>query len=321
MKDDAPSATAIIVAKNVALVAATRRLSPLVPPEAAGLTGLLLQAYCRRGGAFLRRARRRWFQFLFQCYEHCTIPGLALHQALRKLHIERVVRASLTEGFEQVVVLGAGLDTLALRLHKEFPGVSFLELDHPATQRVKRQFVERQQLAGPNLKLAPANLSQLTSNGLLAASPDYSPVRKTVFLSEGVLMYLTPEEVLGLFGAIRQQEGPKVRFVFTFMELDSRGRPAFRNSTWLVRLWLRLKKEPFRWGLSRDEVRDFVAARGFSLSEVVTAETFRRSDLRDEQFRGEVLAEGEILAVADGSAAENGSHSPHPPVVRIIENP
>jgi methyltransferase (TIGR00027 family) len=300
MKDNTPSATALVVARNIALVAANPRLAHLVPPAAAELTGLLIEAYCRRGGAFLRRARRPWFQFLFRCYERCTIPGLALHQALRKRHIERLVRAGLAEGFEQVVILGGGLDTLALRLHREFPGVHFLELDHPATQRVKREVAEGRQLAGVNLRLRPVDLSQQPLEDFLAASPDYDPQGRTIFLSEGVLMYLSPEEVKGLFAALQQQKCPAVRFVFTFMEPDAQGRPAFRNSTWLVRLWLRLKKEPFRWGLSRAEVAAFLEGCGFSLKEMVTAETFRQADLQGD-LKQTTLAEGEIVCVAERS--------------------
>lgn len=177
MKDNTPSATAIVVAKNVALIAATPSLAHLVPPAASELTGLLINAYRRRGGAFLRMAQHRWFQFLFQCYERCTIPGLALHQALRKLHIERIVRESLAEGFKQVVILGGGLDTLALRLHKEFPLVNFFELDHPDTQRVKGEVTERRQLAGSNLRLIPVDLAVQPLEGFLAANSDYEPRR------------------------------------------------------------------------------------------------------------------------------------------------
>ena len=299
MKESTPSATANIVARNIALIAATPKLSFLVSPEAASLTGWLIQAYSRGGGAFLRRAQYRWFQFLFHCYERCTIPGLALHQVLRKRHIERVVRSSLDEGFEQVVVLGGGLDTLALRLHQQFPGANFLELDHPATQRLKRELIESRRLAGPNLKLSPVDFGQQTLHDFLAASPDYLPRSRTVFLCEGVLMYLAPEDIESLFGVIRQQEGSGVRFIFTFMELDRRGRPAFRNSTWFVRLWLRLKKEPFRWGVPRSEIEDFVAARGFSLRELATEETLRQGPLLGDGLRRAALAEGEILCVAD----------------------
>jgi O-methyltransferase involved in polyketide biosynthesis len=112
-------------------------------------------------------------------------------------------------------------------------------------------------------------------------------------------MYLAPDEVDRLFDVIRRQGGPAARFVFTFMEPDVRGRPAFRNSTWLVRLWLRLKEEPFRWGLPRAEVPKFLAARGFTLKELVTEETMRRVQPNDDGLRREALAEGEILCVAD----------------------
>jgi methyltransferase (TIGR00027 family) len=198
-----------------------------------------------------------------------------------------------------VVILGGGLDTLALRLHREFPAVRFLELDHPATQRLKREVIERDRLAGANLMLVPADFARQSLQEVLALPSGYLPTRKTAFVCEGVLMYLAPEEVDRLFDSILRQEAPAVRFLFTSMELDGRGRPAFRNSTWVVRLWLNWRHEPFRWGLSRTEVATFVAARGFCLREMVTTETFRQRDLQEERQRSEVLAEGEILCACD----------------------
>jgi methyltransferase (TIGR00027 family) len=298
VKDSTPSATANVVARNIALVAATPRLSALVDPEAASLTRLLLEAYSPRNKSFLRKARSRWFQRLFHFYERLTIPGLALHQALRKRHIERAVRGSLAEGFEQVVVLGGGLDTLALRLHKESPLANFLELDHPATQRVKRDVIEGRRLAGANFNLVPVDFARQKLEDALATCPDHRAGARTVFVCEGVLMYLTADEVAHLFDVIGRQPAPAVRFVFTVMELDRPGQPAFHKATWLVRLWLNLRKEPFRSGLPRSEVASFVAARGFSLKELVTAETFRQLYLQDGRL-DEVLAEGEMLGVCD----------------------
>src|SRR5207253_9524799 len=134
------------------LVANTRRLALLVPDEAALLSGQFVAAFSAKGEAFVRRSTKRWFQTLQRIYERLTIPGLALHQALRKRYIERVVRASLYEGFEQVVVLGGGLDSLVLRLHSEFPEANFIELDHPATQSIKQSVMNRRRHAGLNLK-------------------------------------------------------------------------------------------------------------------------------------------------------------------------
>jgi methyltransferase (TIGR00027 family) len=299
MKDDTPSATANIVARNVVLVASTKSLSHLVPPASALLTGWLVQAYSTGGERFLRRARRGWFQLLFRFYERITIPGLALHQALRKKHIEHLLHASLEEGFRQVVILGGGLDSLALRLHRKFPWVEFIELDHPATQQVKQEVIRSRRLAGENLRLLPLDFTRQTLEQCLAAYPGYARNGKTVFLCEGVLMYLEAKEVDDIFAFVRKQEGEALRFIFTFMEPDKSGKTNFRNSTRLVRLWLSWRKEPFKWGLPRDKMKSFLEARGFSLREITTPEKFRELYLQQHDLGGMILAEGENVCVCD----------------------
>ena len=62
---------------------------------------------------------------------------------LRKRWIESRVRAKIAAGASQVVVLGAGLDTLGVRLASERPDLRVVEIDHPATLAVKRSVVER----------------------------------------------------------------------------------------------------------------------------------------------------------------------------------
>lgn len=301
MKDDAPSATANIVARNVVLIANTKRLSHLVPTDSALVFGWLIQAFSPKGEAFLRRSRSSWFQSLFRLYERITIPGLALHQALRKKHIERVLLASLEEGFQQVVILGGGLDSLALRLRGKFPRVKFIELDHPATQRVKQEVIRSRHLAGENLKLLPVDFTQQTLEQCLAAYPGYQPDGRTVFLCEGVLMYLEESEVDAIFTFIREQGGPMKRFIFTFMEPDATGKTNFRNSMWPVRLWLWWRKEPFKWGLRRLRMREFLEARGFVMRELATPEKFRELYLEPHGLTGAALAEGENVCVADTS--------------------
>ena len=301
MKYDTPSATANIVARNVVLVASTKSLSHLVAPDSARLTGWLFHAFSPTGEAFLRRARSRWFQSLFRLYERITIPGLALHQALRKRHIERVLRESLEEGFQQVVILGGGLDSLALRLRAEFARVRFMELDHPATQRVKQEVIQNRHLEGENLRLLPVDFTQQTLEQCLAACPGYQPDSRTVFLCEGVLMYLEEREVEAIFAFIRRQASPLNRFIFTFMEPDKSGKTNFRNSTWLVRLWLSWRKEPFKWGLPRMKMREFLDARGFLMRELATPDKFRELYLEQHDLRRATLAEGENVCVADSS--------------------
>jgi methyltransferase (TIGR00027 family) len=285
MKNDEPSATAILVAGNVAFIAATPSLSHLVPPEMGALTTLLLEAY--------QAPRFR----VHKLYERVSIPGLALHQVLRKRFIEDSVRKGIADGYSQVVVLGGGLDTLTLRLHREFPDVRFIELDHPATQRIKYDVVRNRGMIGPNLSFHAVDLTAHPVTTALSAIGDYDAGRRTIFVCEGVLMYLSADEVdkvLAEFG--RQAEG--ARFIFTFMEHDASGRPAFRNATFLVRLWLALKKEPFTWGLPRTAIQGFLRARSFEMVVLATDETLRNEYLGGDAAN-ETIAQGELVCVAD----------------------
>jgi methyltransferase (TIGR00027 family) len=299
MKADVASATANVVARNVVLVANTPGLAQLVPQDAAQLSGWLVADFSGQGRSFVRRSTKRWFQSVQRVYERLTIPGLALHQALRKRYIERAVRAALAEGFDQLVVLGGGLDSLAVRLHTEFPAASFIELDHPATQRAKLSTFTRRRLIGQNLKLLPVDFTKQGLEETLIACTDYNAERRTVFLAEGVLMYLEAREVDNIFNVVRRQSNRQTRFVFTFMEPDARGRASFRRSTWLARLWLRLRGEPFKWGLQGRDAESFLRKRGFGLKELATPATFREIYLRELGLEDALLAEGENVCVSD----------------------
>lgn len=56
----------------------------------------------------------------------------------RSMLAEDELRRSLQEGVKQYVVLGAGLDTFAVRNPYKASGLRVFEVDHPATQRWKR---------------------------------------------------------------------------------------------------------------------------------------------------------------------------------------
>jgi methyltransferase (TIGR00027 family) len=298
MRPHRPSATAHLVARNLLYVHRTKELERFVPADAARLSRQFIQAYSAPGEAAVNGAPALASERLFRFYERLTIPGLALHQALRKRYIEQQLRAHLAEGFEQVVVLGGGLDSLAVRLQAEFTEVNFIELDHPATQSIKREVIESRALAGDNFKLVPVDLTEASLAECLAGCSSYRSEARTVFLCEGVLMYLDDEEVNQLFNAIAQQARAP-RFIFTFMEPDEQGRTSFRNSTWLVRLWLAWRGEPFKWGLHRAEASRYLQARGFRLRELATDETLRELYLRPHGLDDATLAEGENICVCE----------------------
>jgi methyltransferase (TIGR00027 family) len=245
MRADRPSSTAALIAVATVFLSRDAALAQFVPDGAAEICARCLT---RRQLLPTRRALR----WLAWSAERATIPGLMLHFMLRKRWIEQALRGAITRGCRHAVVIGAGYDTLAARLAPVFPAVRFTEVDHPATQAVKRAAVP----ASANLQFVAADLARVPLGRVLPPSREPS-----VYIAEGLLMYLARADVDALFAALDGE------IIFTMMEPAPAGRIAFHNATWLERALLALWKEPFTWALAREALGDFLAARGLRLRE------------------------------------------------------
>lgn len=166
MRSDSPSDTSLLVARCILLASKDPHLCHLLAPgEAEMLTRILGNAGPTGWMDFVLEnpwARRALFRV-----ERAMVPGIIAHYLARKRWIERRVREALARGVRQVVLLGAGMDTLAARLHPEFPAVLFLELDHPATQAVKQSALD----PVPNLQFQPVDLATGSLAAAVAACP------------------------------------------------------------------------------------------------------------------------------------------------------
>jgi methyltransferase (TIGR00027 family) len=241
MKGDKPSATALLIAASMAFLARDPKLGQLVPPRAAEAGVWFVEEYSVYGRILLRVINHKWIRFLCWTLERATVPGILIHYALRKRYLEEVTRRSLREGFRQVVILGAGFDTLALRLHEDCPETTFIEVDHPATQQPKKRALASRGLPGANMHFLAVDLTCACLAEALSDLDAYDLEAETLFVAEGLLMYLKPAQVDRVFRWTAEQSGRKARFAFTFMEPQPEGRISFRNSSRAVDLWLRLR--------------------------------------------------------------------------------
>src|SRR5450755_4320809 len=116
------------------------------------------------------------------------------HLAARTQFFDEQVLAALDGGIRQVVILGAGYDDRALRFRA--PGSTYFELDHPVTQADKRRRLLRMR----------ADLGGLT---LAAAGHDVR--QASLFICEGLLVYLDQEAFVGLLSALRSRAAPGSR--------------------------------------------------------------------------------------------------------------
>lgn len=262
MRPDKPSNTALIVAAGLQLVRPSAAIEAVLPDEAIRRGEALLRAAHPRMAGLLRKP---WFCGLCHALERATLPGICLHFALRKRAFRDYAHAQIAAGCSQVVVLGAGLDTLCMELKAAYPQLCCIEIDHPATQAGKRRAAGT---GGHGIEFIGADLAQRPLSEVLESCPAFRRDVPTLFVAEGLLMYVPLAAVAGLFAQMAAA-APESRAAFTWMEPLADGLPNFRRPSRLVDFWLRLRGEPLLSGMPREGLGRFLADAGFAIEGVL----------------------------------------------------
>ena len=298
MKANRASATAYLIAESAVFLSQNKVTKQLLPPKTIELSKHFADSRLLSNKLVYLAKQRRFLRPFFTALENVVIPGIQLHYLVRKRRLEEIALDALAKNFKQIVIFGAGFDTLALRLHKNFPNNDFIEIDYPTTQTAKKCVIEEHRLANDNLKFISLDLTENSLSQTILAADYFRPNTKTLFIAEGLIMYLAKSEIENLFDFVRQNSLKDSQFAFTFMERQANNRVAFRNSSKLVDFWLKMRGEPFRSGFNHSELIDFLRKKDFTLESLDLAETFRRRYLTSPELQNLPLAEGESLCLA-----------------------
>ena len=193
-------------------------------------------------------------------------PGPRPSAVARTRQIDDWVQAALDRGLDQLVLLGAGYDSRAYRL-RGVRQVRAFEVDHPATQAVKRRVVEELFGTVPaHARFVPVDFDQDELAPAMAAA-GIEAARRTYVVWEGVLAYLTPGAVDATLRWAASLSGPGSELAFTYVHrglLD--GSVHFPHADPWVNS-VRAAGEPFVFGLDPESLDDFLAERGWRLLE------------------------------------------------------
>ncbi|MGL6236609.1 MAG: SAM-dependent methyltransferase [Segniliparus sp.] len=130
------------------------------------------------------------------------IPGIWGWMLCRKRYADDAAERALANGAEAVVVLGAGLDTLAHRV-PALAKTRVYEVDLPGNIAAKRTALVRAFGEVPrHVVLAPVDF-EADSLGRELIEADWSPHTKTLFVWEGVTQYLPRAAVEQTLGFLR----------------------------------------------------------------------------------------------------------------------
>ena len=202
--------------------------------------------------------------FISTGYAERRGPGVMGFLAARCRYIDDYLQKQPEQGIEQLVIIGAGFDSRAYR----FPalaerGIRVFEVDHPATQRVKLDKLNKILDRPPeHVTFVPVDFDrQDLGSALLEAG--YEQARKTAFIWEGVTYYITATAVDATLAFVAKHSAPgsSIIFDYTFASVvegtwkrgEARSMQRFRGLT----------GEGFVFGVEQGKIVPFLEARGF----------------------------------------------------------
>lgn len=202
----------------------------------------------------------------------------------RTKYIDTLFEKAGNETFGQVLILGAGFDSRAVRFHKQLAGARVFELDSGTTQLMKTmQYIKRGIIVPDNVTFIPINFEiECVTSKLEKAG--FNKEAKTLLLIEGAVQYLKPELVRQTMASILEMTGPGSRLILEYGEAG-------------MTEWLESGVEHLKFGMSENLVECFLAESGYHLVDRKDANALEKTFFTDTRgrIRGKVQGTQSIL--------------------------
>lgn len=203
--------------------------------------------------------------------------GVANSIAARVIYFDDFVKKSLNEGFEQLVIFGAGYDTRAYRI-EGIENVKVFEVDHYDTQRVKVEKIkEIFDFIPDHVEYVPVDFETETiSQKLFDAG--YKSSKRTLFLMEGLIYYIPPNAVDDILEFIVENSGKGSTVLFDHVSrVASFDKTPDKEVAENLLKFMEEKKESMKFSLEDRTVEKFLLKRGFSNIKELKIEDYKKA--------------------------------------------
>jgi methyltransferase (TIGR00027 family) len=192
-------------------------------------------------------------------------PGVCDAIVARTRFIDDCLKIDIEAGLRQLVILGAGYDTRALRFDCQAAGITVFELDHPATQAKKlARYRRRLQTIPEHVVFIPVDFNAAQPDRALCEA-GFDCAKTSFFIWEGMSYYFSPPAVRKTLSFVADVAAAGTALIFDYVP------PAVISGTIplteAIRLTAALKQlgEEFLFGLDPDQAGSFLHRHGFQL--------------------------------------------------------
>lgn len=203
-------------------------------------------------------------------------PGLDNSLVARVRFFDDFVKTSIDEGIEQLVIIGAGYDSRAYRIH-DLRNLVVFEVDHPATQTVKTEKIKKIFGSLPDHVIYVSADLERDDFGQKLLEEGYDISKKSLFLIEGLLAYLKPSVVDRIFSFIAKNSGKSSTILFDYHPQSVVDGNSDLETGRNICAHVSQMGEPFLFGIVDGALETFLAERGFTKIQNVTSEGYKKA--------------------------------------------
>ncbi len=264
MKQGRISQTALKVALALVTLSVKGDWARRLPPGLVEASERLLLASGSPGyGPLLMRASKQSWMIRVYQIQDLMMPGQFEGFGHRKVFIQQQVEVAIKQGARQVLVVGAGFDTLCLRLAPQHSHVRFFEVDHPATSAAKARGVALEGQPANMIQIA-ADLGERTLSKVLSEDGGWQTSLPSVLVAEGLFQYLSDDEVRDLLRDAASCTSPGSQFAFTH---------AIPGERRILSILTRLIAEPWKSAVRSEDLPEYVEGTGWTMTSDVDTDS------------------------------------------------
>lgn len=206
------------------------------------------------------------------------VPGVCGAVLARFRFIDAYLCKCLDSGLAQVVILGAGYDTRALRFKKRLCNrVKLFELDHPATQAEKIRCLDNMQTATSNPVVYVPICFDADKLDETLLEKGYNKNLFTLFIWEGVTYYITHASIEDTLLFISGNSGPGSAVVFDYLPRSVAQGTCLKQEAKALKESLQNFGEDIVFGIDPEQIREFLHSRGFIGVNSIAGDEFWRN--------------------------------------------
>lgn len=209
--------------------------------------------------------------------------GMYEYVISRTKYIDSELKKALQEGVEQVLIFGAGFDSRGIRFQDISKNAGIFELDVPITQNAKIERYKDKGIKIPeNLFFIPIDFEKQSLAERLIES-GFKKGRKSLFIMEGLTMYLQPESLYKTFSVIREFAGTGSRVVFDHIYASVlRKENLYEGENELYRS-VSKNNEGFYFGIEKGSINEFLSGYGFEALSIMDSNALEDMFFKDKQ--------------------------------------